>query len=65
VSKTSLFRAILSGIIGLAIGAIFVAIANMTSPNAHLAQVLVIVCVPCFLSGALGNFIGARPRKME
>jgi hypothetical protein len=65
VGKISWVRAILSGLIGMMIGAIFIAIANMVSPNAYLLQVLVVVCVPCFLSGATGNILGARPRKAD
>ena len=43
------FRSILSGIVGAAIGLIFVAIANLVSPVANLVQELTIVCVPAFL----------------
>ena len=65
MGKISWVRAIVSGLIGMMIGAIFIAIANMVSPIAYLVQVLVVVCVPCFLSGLTGNILGARPRKTD
>lgn len=57
------FRSILSGIVGAAIGLIFVAIANLVSPVANLVQELTIVCVPAFLSALVGHIIGAHRRR--
>jgi hypothetical protein len=62
MSNPSWFKATLSGIIGAAIGVVFVAVANMASPVANLAQLLVVVCVPSFLSAVVGHIIGARRR---
>jgi len=56
-------KAILSGIIGTAIGVIFIAVANLISPIVNLAQDLVVVCVPAFVAALVGNFIGARQGK--
>jgi hypothetical protein len=63
MSIPSWFRAILSGLIGVAIGVIFIAVANLVSPVANLAQVLIVVCIPAFLSALVGHIIGARQRK--
>jgi hypothetical protein len=56
-------KAVLSGIIGTVIGVVFVAIANLASPIANLAQVLIVVCVPAFISAVVGNVIAARHGK--
>jgi H+/Cl- antiporter ClcA len=63
MSNPSWFKATLSGLIGAAIGVVFVAVANLVSPAANLVQLLVVVCVPAFLSAIVGNLIGARQRK--
>ena len=65
MGKISWVRAIVSGLLGMMIGTIFIAIANMVSQINYLVQVLVVVCVPCFLSGLAGNILGARPRKTD
>lgn len=62
MSNPSWFRALLSGLIGAAIGVIFIAVANLISPIANLVQQLVVVCVPAFLSALVGHAIGARRR---
>jgi len=63
MSNHSWFRAILSGLIGALIGVIFIAVANLVSPVANLAQTLVIVCVPAFLSALVGHIVGSRQKK--
>jgi hypothetical protein len=63
MASLSWFRAILSGLVGLVIGVIFVAVANLLSPVANLVQTLVVVCVPAFLSSLLGYVIGIRQKK--
>ena len=65
MTSPSWFRAVLSGLVGAAIGVIFVAVANLVNPVANLAQVLVVVCVPAFLSAAIGHVIGARQRRVS
>ena len=61
----SWFRAILSGLIGVAIGVVFIAVDNLVSPVANLGQILVVVCVPAFLAALIGNLLGARQRKTD
>jgi len=56
-------KAMLTGLIGAMIGVIFIAIANLVNPIASLVQVLIIVCVPAFLSAVTGHVIGAREKK--
>lgn len=63
VRTSSWFRPILSGLLGVAIGVIFIAIANMVSPAKNLPQMLVVVCLPAFLSALFGHIIGARQKK--
>jgi hypothetical protein len=63
MSNPSWFRAIISGLIGMAIGVVFVAVANLASPIANLIQVLVVVCLPAFISALVGHVIGARRKN--
>ena len=60
----SWFKAILSGLLGLIIGVIFVAVTNLVSPVANISQSLIVVCVPSFLSALIGHLVGARQKKI-
>lgn len=61
-NNSSWFRAFLSGLFGILIGIVCVAVANMMSPFANLEQVLILVCLPAFLSGFFGNVLGSRQK---
>jgi hypothetical protein len=63
MGNPSWFRSILSGIVGAAIGLVFVAIANLVSPVPNSAHELVVVCVPAFLSAFVGHLLGAHRRR--
>jgi hypothetical protein len=60
---SSAAKAILSGFIGIAIGVVFVAVANLVNPVGNLTQSLIIVCVPAFVSALVGNTMGSRRDK--
>ena len=63
MGNPSWFRAIISGIVGAAIGVIFVAVANLVSPVANLAQELAVVCIPAFLAAIVGQSSAPRQRR--
>jgi len=63
MGNPSWFRSILSGIVGAAIGLMFVAIANLMSPVANLTHELAVVCVPAFLSALVGYILGVHRRR--
>jgi uncharacterized protein YacL len=59
----SLFRVILSGVIGLVIGVIFTALVNLAMPATNLAWTLIPTCLAAILSGFAGYLLGARQKK--
>jgi uncharacterized protein YacL len=59
----SLFRVILSGVLGLVIGVIFTALVKLMVPAANLAWTLVPVCLAAVLSGFAGYAVGARQKR--
>ena len=63
MGKFTWFPMVLAGLVGAVIGVVFVAVANLMSPLPDLFQTLVVACVPAFLSGLLGYFLGVRPKK--
>jgi purine-cytosine permease-like protein len=63
MSNPSWLKAMLTGLIGAATGVVFIAIANLVNPIASLVQVLIIVCIPAFLSAVIGHAIGAREKQ--
>ena len=63
MSGFSLFRAILSGVIGIIIGVIFTAVLNLVSPGENLVRTLVVVCLAALCSAFLGYVLGARQKR--
>jgi uncharacterized protein YacL len=63
VKDVSLFRAILSCVIGLVIGVIVTALVNLVFPSTNLVGTLVPICLAALLSGFAGYLVGARQKK--
>ena len=63
MKSVSLFRLILSSVIGLVIGVIFAALVNLALPGTNLAWTLIPVCLASILSGIAGYIVGARQKK--
>jgi hypothetical protein len=63
MSSFSMFRAILSGVIGIVIGVIFTAVVNLVSPADNLLRTLVLVCLAALVSAFAGYILGAREKK--
>ncbi len=63
MKSVSLFRAILSGIIGLVIGVVFAALVNLILPGTNLPWTLIPICLASILSGLAGYLVGARQKK--
>jgi len=63
MKNISLFRAILSGVIGLVIGVIFTALVKLIVPATNLVQTLFPICLAAILSGVAGYFVGAKQKK--
>jgi hypothetical protein len=59
----SLFRAILSGFIGLVIGVIFTALVKLIVPATNLVPTLFPICLAAIFSGVAGYFVGAKQKK--
>ncbi len=59
----SIFRAILSGVIGIVIGVVFTAMLNLVRPADNLIPLLIVVCLAALLSALSGCLIGARRKK--
>jgi hypothetical protein len=59
----SLFRAILSGVIGLVIGVIFTALVKLIVPATNLVLTLFPICLAAVFSGFAGYFVGAKQKK--
>jgi H+/Cl- antiporter ClcA len=60
---SSLFRVILSGVIGLVIGLIFTGLVKLFEPSANLTWTLLPICFAAILSGLAGYIVGARQKK--
>ncbi len=58
----SLFRAILSGVIGLVVGVIFTALVKLIVPEMNLAWTLFPLCLASLVSGFAGYLVGARQK---
>jgi hypothetical protein len=58
-----LFRAILSGVIGLVIGVIFTALVKLMVPATNLAWTLFPLCLAAIISGFVGYIVGAKQKK--
>jgi hypothetical protein len=63
MKSVSLFRAIISCIIGLVIGVIFTALVNLAVPATNLAWTLVPTCLAAVLSGFAGYLVGAKQQR--
>jgi uncharacterized protein YneF (UPF0154 family) len=59
----SLFRMILTGVLGLVVGVIFGALVNLAMPGTNLALTLVPICLASMISAFAGYFIGARQTR--
>lgn len=59
----SLFRAILSGTIGLVIGVIFGALVNLAVPGTSPAWTLTPICIAAVLSALAGYLLGSRQKN--
>jgi len=59
----SLFRVILSCIIGLVIGVIITALVNLAIPATNLAWTLIPTCLAAVFSGFAGYILGAKQQK--
>jgi len=60
---SSLFRVVLSGLIGLVIGFIFTGLVKLFEPSANLTWTLLPICLAAVLSGLVGYVVGARQKK--
>ena len=60
---SSLFRVVLSGLIGLVIGVIFTGLVKLFEPSANLTWTLLPICLAAILSGLAGYIMGARQKK--
>ena len=60
---SSMFRVILSGLIGLVIGVIFTGLVKLFEPSANLIWTLLPICLAAILSGLAGYIVGARQKK--
>ena len=62
MKSVSLFRAILSGVIGLVIGVIFTALVKLMMPETNLAWTLFPICLAAIVSGFVGYIVGAKQK---
>jgi tetrahydromethanopterin S-methyltransferase subunit C len=63
MKSVSLFRAILSCVIGLVIGVILTALVNLAIPATNLTWALIPTCTAAVLSGFAGYIVGAKQQK--
>ena len=63
MKSVSLFRVILSCVIGLVIGVIFTALVNLAIPATNLFWTLIPLCLAAVLSGILLGISWARSNK--
>ncbi len=63
MKSVSLFRAILSGVIGLVLGVVLTALVNLALPGTSIPWTLVPICLASVLSGLAGYLVGARQKK--
>ena len=59
----SLLRAILSAVIGLAVGVIIAGLVNLVMPATNLLWTLIPICLAAAASGFFGYLVGARQKK--
>jgi O-antigen/teichoic acid export membrane protein len=65
MNRFSWIRAILSAIIGLAIGVIFTALVNLLKPWPDIMWALVAVCLASFFSALAGYFVGSLQKPKQ
>jgi len=58
-----MFRAVLSCVIGLAIGVIVAGLVNLAVPSTNLVWTVLPICLAAVISGFAGYVIGARQKK--
>ena len=63
MKSVSLFRAILSSVIGLVIGVIFTALVKLLVPETNLARTLFPICLAAIVSGFVGYIVGAKQKR--
>jgi uncharacterized protein YacL len=63
MKNVSLFRVILSCIIGLVIGVIFTALVNLAIPATNLFWTLIPLCLAAVFSGFAGYILGVKQKK--
>ena len=63
MKNISLFRVILSCLIGLVIGVILAALVNLAMPATNLAWTIISICLAGLFSGFAGYVVGARQKK--
>ena len=59
----SLLRAILSAVVGLAVGVIIAGLVNLVMPATNLLWTLIPMCLAAAVSGFFGYLVGARQKK--
>jgi len=62
MKSVSLFRAVLSCVIGLVIGVILTALVNLAIPATSLTWALIPTCLAAIFSGFAGYIIGAKQK---
>jgi uncharacterized membrane-anchored protein YhcB (DUF1043 family) len=63
MGKISWFRAILSVIVGLVIGTLVIAVANLIRPAQNIVESIIVVGLVALLSSFSGYVLGARQKK--
>ena len=63
MTNISLLRAILSSVLGLAIGVIIAGLVNLVAPATNLLWTLIPICLAAAVSGFAGYLVGARQKK--
>jgi hypothetical protein len=63
MKSVSLFRVILSGLIGLVIAVVFGALVNLILPGTNIAWTLIPICLASIFSGLAGYWVGTKQKK--
>lgn len=56
----SLFRILLTGVVGLVVGVIFGALVNLAMPGTNLALTIIPICLASVVSAFAGYLVGVR-----
>lgn len=65
MAKFGWLRAVLSALIGIALGLIITSLINLFAPLQNLVWTLVAVCFSSLLSGLIGNLLVGRGKKED